>query len=182
MADTIATYPQLQRLSVPVSPNLEIAFGYEGDREWVCFYHKVCGSEVFYNDGDGAREGYADAYISFLQHPTVRPHIRKLERELGLDAAARLRVVLLLHRLTRTLYVADFDDALARVWSAKRSDPTSRVSREAYQEKVRILSKLDEGQLIGGRSVADVVLEEHSKQINDLSDWLSSRPERFAHH
>jgi hypothetical protein len=64
----------MERLSVPVPPNLEAAFGYDsGDAaRCVAFYWEPCGDELAFDDGRyGVVGANWEAWQAFLQHPAV---------------------------------------------------------------------------------------------------------------
>lgn len=169
MEDTMTASTLLRRLSAPVPPTLEVAMGYGGDREWVYFWTDPRSLDTFYNDGEGHKWAYPDAYIRYVRHPRVRSHLASLGGHQG------LRTVLLLHRPTRTAYTADVDEAVSRVWAQRRTNLLRRTSHEAGREEARTIDRLTTR--AHDRSAVDGILEEHARALDEMSEWLSAQPD-----
>src|ERR1051326_4995726 len=91
-------------LPVPVPPMLEQALDYPGQARLVAFCWSSLGDEAMY--ADGRRSGEADwaAYLTFVEHPRVEPHLRPYD--LG-SSEEEARAFLVLDRESRTLSVLD---------------------------------------------------------------------------
>jgi hypothetical protein len=128
----------MERLSVPVPPNLEAAFGYDGGdaARYVAFYWEPCGDELAFDDGRyGVVGANWEAWLGFLGHPAVSPALTCPScGGLGANCACwggqRFNLgnseqeaahVLLLDRRERVLYAAPRGEAmrlLAGLWAS----------------------------------------------------------------
>jgi hypothetical protein len=95
------TTERLIKLHVPVPPMLEEALGYTGNGKFVAFYWGA-GDEAYYDDGRSSATGEWDAYLAFVQHPTIEPALRPYH--LG-DSDSEATHELVLDREERKLYV-----------------------------------------------------------------------------
>ena len=96
-------------LPVPVPPMLEQALDYCGKARLVAFYWSPLGDEAMYDDG--LRSGVVDwnAYLAFVQHPLVEPHLFPFD--LG-SSEEEARHWLVLDREARTLSVLPAEEAV----------------------------------------------------------------------
>lgn len=65
----------MQRLPIPVPPQLEEAVGYPGDARYFALYWTPSGDEVVFDDGRGAGVGHGPGFLAFVRHPAVAPEL-----------------------------------------------------------------------------------------------------------
>jgi hypothetical protein len=97
-------------LPVPVPPMLEQALDYPGQARLVAFSWSSCGDEARYDDGHCAGEADWAAYLAFVKHPIVEPHLRPFDLGSSEDEAQQW---LVLDREARTLSVLPAEEAAA---------------------------------------------------------------------
>jgi hypothetical protein len=51
--------------------------GYQGEARYVAFYWQPAGDEAMYNDGRMAGDGDWWAWLGYVDHPTVAPHLMR---------------------------------------------------------------------------------------------------------
>lgn len=62
-------------LLIPCPPEVEQAIGYEGEARYCAFYWLPGCDEVVYDDGSSSGTGRWQAYLSFINHRRVQPHL-----------------------------------------------------------------------------------------------------------
>ena len=120
----------MRELPLPVPPRLAEALGYPGAAAWVSFCWQPAGDEVEYDDGRLAGTGEGHAYLRYIRHRAVAPHLAPYELGSS-DAPARHRLVL--DRQERKLYVATDQEARAHLraqWSPLEVRPASSWTAE----------------------------------------------------
>jgi hypothetical protein len=65
----------LEKLVVPAPPMLAAAIGYLGRARYVAFYWTPCGDEVIYSDGQISADGHWHAWLLFVRHHSIAPHL-----------------------------------------------------------------------------------------------------------
>jgi hypothetical protein len=178
------------RLSVPVPPMLEEAFGYPPGRalrpeetqpRFVAFYWTEGGDEASYSDGRRSGTGMLnnEAYLAFVCHPGVEPHLA--DYNLGAsDAEASHWFVL--DREERHLYVALAPAAerfLQRQWGdpPQKSAPLRvKDSAELEQLVANALNMHSWTEVTSVGSTADAMraLQEERQRTQDLQAWLNA--------
>jgi hypothetical protein len=93
-----------------VPPMLEQALGYPGQARLVAFYWSPIGDEAMYDDGRCSGDGNWHAYLAFVEHPTVEPHLHPFDLGSSEDEA---RHWLVLDREARTLSALPVEAAAA---------------------------------------------------------------------
>jgi hypothetical protein len=109
-------------LPVPVPPMLEQALDYPGQARLVAFYWSPSGDEATYNDGAQAGDGDWVAYLAFVQHPTVEPHLCPFDLGSSEEEAQHW---LVLDREARTLSVLPAEEAAALLQQQWDTRPAS---------------------------------------------------------
>lgn len=101
-------------LAVLVPPMLEQALGYdhEIDSRLVAFYWTPSGDELMYDDGQRAGDGEWHAWLLFVHHRAVAPHL--IGRQLG-NSDEPAREWLILDRRARRVYIAPAAQARAHL-------------------------------------------------------------------
>lgn len=92
----------MTKLEISLHPKLEKILGYPGLASRVVFYFDPGSETLMYDDGHTSGSGNSWAYLIWASHPSVKPHLLRLEGSL-----------LLLERRERSLYAATRDEALA---------------------------------------------------------------------
>ena len=108
MSKAVPTFTGLTPLNVPVPPILTTAIGYTGKARFVSFHWTPAGDEVYYSDGRISATGNWQAYLAFIRHPAVSPHLKGYN--FG-SSDSEAKHSLLLDRLYLALYVAPVRDA-----------------------------------------------------------------------
>src|ERR1051326_450013 len=90
----------LRTLPIPVPPMLEQALAYPGQARLVAFCWSSLGDEAMYADGRCSGEADWAAYLAFVEHPRVEPHLRPYD--LG-SSEEEARAFLMLDREARAL-------------------------------------------------------------------------------
>ena len=97
-------------LPVPVPPMLEQALDYPGQARLVAFFWSSLGDEAMYDDGRCSGEADWAAYLTFVEHPKVEPHLRPFDLGSSEEEAQHW---LVLDREARTLSVLPAEEAAA---------------------------------------------------------------------
>lgn len=158
MTNTAKAIDRWIPLQIPLPPMLERAWFYPYDAEWVSFYFSrgEPGKRMEILWDDGMHEPFPvpfDAWACYLRHPNVGIDLDPYD----LWGSNRL----LLHRPTRTMYVAPTDEAITRLrrqWDHLPAGGYQRWAVPALNTK-----------LPGWPD------PEHDQVINDMADWLSSQ-------
>jgi hypothetical protein len=119
----------LTPLDVPVPPMLATAIGYTGDARFVSFHWTPAGDEAYYSDGRISATGNWQAYLAYIQHPAVSPHLKGYDLGSS-DSDAKHALVLDQEHLA--LYVAPVREAekfLSEQWPKQ---PPIRMSKEEF--------------------------------------------------
>lgn len=130
----------MTKLELSLHPKLEKILGYPGLAPRVVFYLDPASDTLMYDDGQTSGSGNSWAYLIWASHPSVKPHLLRLEGSL-----------LLLDRRERRLYAATREEALAALkeggaaWHGLERLPTSdggRNWKEAQQMLADFMSWL----------------------------------------
>lgn len=65
----------LEKLVVPAAPMLAAAIGYPERMRYVAFYWTPYGDEVIYSDGRISANGHWHAWLLFVRHNSIAPHL-----------------------------------------------------------------------------------------------------------
>jgi hypothetical protein len=66
---------EIERIPVDCPPMLVEALGYEGRLRHVAFWRSPAGDILRYADGETQGEGTLPAWLTFVEHPSVWPHL-----------------------------------------------------------------------------------------------------------
>ena len=120
-------------LNVPVPPMLAKAIGYKGQARLVSFQWTPYGDETDYSDGRVQATGNWQAFLAFIHHPAVSPHLKHYD--LG-SSDSEANHALILDQEQQALYVAPVKEAqkfLAEQWL---KEPPIHMSQEEYMALV----------------------------------------------
>src|ERR1051326_3772375 len=118
----------LKTLPIRVPPMLEQALDYPGQARLVAFFWSPMGDEAVYDDGLRSCEADWAAYLTFVEHPKVEPHLRAYDLGSSEEEAQHW---LVLDRETRTLSVLPAQEAamlLQQQWDSRPVLPLRLVA------------------------------------------------------
>ncbi len=163
-------------LPVPVPPMLEEAMGYDGEARLIACYWGG-GDEAYYTDGYRSPCGERDAFLLFIEHPTVAPALDGYDFGSSEDEA---RHWLLLDRERRQLSVATVAVAqrlLKAQWNIPELEPVLVVDEEAWARLVREietrLARIAPQQIL-------TAMQQQQRLLQELRDWLDHQPTRAS--
>ena len=67
---------QLKQIAISSPPILAEAIGYPGCSRYVAFYWTPYGDEVMYSDGRISADGHWHAWLLFIRHKSIAPHLQ----------------------------------------------------------------------------------------------------------
>lgn len=170
----------LTPLPIPVPPMLEQALGYDHEHPsaWVGFYWEPAGDEARYADGQRAGDGDWSAYLLYVRHARVAPHLAGYNLGSSDEPAAHY---LLLDRRERRRYVAPARAArehLRAQWSWDKR-PAAEWTPEDW---ARVQASVEEAMRQAPRqSQAGIVAEVRARMAaqrrlcEELAAWLNER-------
>lgn len=68
-------HTSLKQLAAAAPPMLAEAIGYPGHARYVAFYWTPCGDEVIFSDGRISADGHWPAWLLFVRHNSIAPHL-----------------------------------------------------------------------------------------------------------
>src|SRR5262245_9226680 len=98
----------LTSVNIPVPPMLALAIGYMGDAQFVSFQWSPYGDEAEYSDGRLSATGDWQAFLAYVQHPAVSPHLEGYD--LG-SSESEAKHALILDREHFEVFIAPVRDA-----------------------------------------------------------------------
>jgi hypothetical protein len=117
----------LTTLNVPVPPMLARAIGYTGNARFVSFQWTPAGDETDYSDGRVSATGNWQAFLAYIHHPAVSPHLKDFD--FG-SSDSEAKHALILDQKELALFVAPVREAekfLSEQWP---KEPPIRMSKE----------------------------------------------------
>src|ERR687896_2600038 len=108
MRKSIKESKGLTPLPAPVPPILAQAIGYTGDARYVAFNWTPYGDEAEYFDGRSSATGNWQAFLAYIQHPAVSPHLN--DYDFG-SSESEAKHALILDRENTAVYVAPVKEA-----------------------------------------------------------------------
>jgi hypothetical protein len=124
--------PTLTPLNIPVPPMLAKAIGYTGQARFVSFQWTPYGDETDYSDGRVHAIGNWQAFLAFIHHPVVSPHLKGYD--LG-SSDSEAKHALILDQEQLALFVAPVREAqkfLAEQWPKELPIRMSKEEWAAY--------------------------------------------------
>ncbi|HLV98698.1 MAG TPA: hypothetical protein VKT82_08485 [Ktedonobacterales bacterium] len=163
-------------LPVPVPPMLEQALGYPGQARLVAFFWSPRGDEAMHDDGRCTGVGDWTAYLAFIKHPTVEPHVRPFDLGSSEEEAQHW---LVLDRETRTLSVLPVQQAALLLLQQWGIQPALPLRWEALDPTPRFLETLTgkRGWRVVWRDGAPVAQRRRvqEEQVESLCCWLNQQ-------
>jgi hypothetical protein len=93
MSKVVKALEGITPLKAPVPPMLATAIGYKGDARFVSFHWTPYGDEAEYSDGRLSATGNWQAFLAYIQHPAVSPHLR--DYDLGSSDSEAMHALIL---------------------------------------------------------------------------------------
>jgi hypothetical protein len=169
MNKAVKVFKSLTPLKVPVPPMLGIAIGYKGEARFVSFQWTPYGDEADYSNGQISAIGEWQAFLAYIRHPAVSPHLR------GYDfgsSDSEAKHALILDREKLELFVASVKEPerfLTEQWPPQLP---LRMSREEYSALVmQALKNVQQRREIDMEEVHRRI-EEQSTLIEEMQQWL----------
>jgi hypothetical protein len=164
-----AAVPGLTPLNIPVPPMLAKAIGYSGKARFVSFQWTPYGDETDYSDGRVSATGNWQAFLAFIHHPIVSPHLE--EYNLG-SSDYEAKHALILDQKELTLFVAPVREAekfLSEQWP---KEPPVTMSQEEYT--VLVMKVLKNVKPPKDVSIAEIQwrIERQYAIVEELQQWL----------
>jgi hypothetical protein len=119
----------LTSLNIPVPPMLAKSIGYTGAARFVSFHWTPAGDETDYSDGRVSATGNWQAFLAFIHHPAIMPHLEHYD--FG-SSDSEAKHALILDQEQQALFVAPVREAekfLSEQWP---NGPPVTMSREEY--------------------------------------------------
>jgi hypothetical protein len=172
MSKTAKSVATLTPLNVPVPPMLARAIGYTGKARFVSFQWTPYGDETDYSDGRVSATGNWQAFLAFIQHPAVSPHLK--DYDFG-SSDSEAKHALILDQKELTLFVAPVREAekfLSEQWPKV---PPVTMSQEAYTALV--MKALKNVTPPTDVSIAEIQrrIERQYALVDELQQWLDKQ-------
>jgi hypothetical protein len=163
-------------LPVPVPPMLELALDYPGQARLLAFFWSPMGDEALYHDGQRSGVGDWTAYLAFVRHPLVEPHLRSFD--LG-SSEEEARHWLVLDREARSLSVLPAEEAallLSQQWATRPALPLQWAALDPIPE---LLADITGKRRWRAVSIDMVPVPQHrpeqAARLEDLLTWLDQQ-------
>ena len=164
-------------LPIPVPPMLEQAVDYPGQARLVAFFWSPLSDEALYHDGQRSGEVAWEAYLAFVKHPTVEPHLRPFD--LG-SSEEEARHWLVLDREARTLSVLPVEKAAALLqqqWGTRPALPLHWEALDPVPELLATLTNKRGWSLVWKDGAPVAQRQEQAAQVEALCCWLNQQQE-----
>lgn len=160
-------------LPIPVPPMLEEAMGYDGEARLVAFYWGG-GDEAYYADGYRSACGEWDAFLLFIEHPSVASALQSYDFGSSEDEARHWLILDREHRHLSVAPVAAAQRLLKAQWSLPDPEPVLVVDEEAW---ARVCAEIEErcAQITPQQIMTAIAA--HQRLLKALRDWLDRRLE-----
>jgi hypothetical protein len=172
MSKGAKAFSDLTPLNVPVPPMLAKAIGYRGEARFVSFQWIPYGDEADYSDGRTSATGNWQAFLAFIHHTAVSPHLKGYD--LG-SSDSEAKYALILDQEQQALFVAPVKEAERFLQEQWPKEPPIRMSQEEYAAFVtKALKNL--------RPPKDISMDEIQRRIEqqyaiveELQQWLDKQ-------
>jgi hypothetical protein len=162
----------LTPLNIPVPPMLATAIGYTGEARFISFQWTPTGDETDYSDGSVSATGNWQAFLAFIQHPAVSPHLK--DYDFG-SSDSEAKHALILDQKELALFVAPVREAekfLSEQWP---KEPPVTMSQEEYTALV--MKALKNVKPPKDASIAEIQqrIERQYALVEELQQWLDKQ-------
>jgi hypothetical protein len=162
----------LTPLNAPVPPMLATAIGYKSDARFVSFHWTPAGDETDYSDGRVSATGNWQAFLAYIHHPAVSPHLKDFD--FG-SSDSEAKHALILDQKELALFVAPVREAekfLSEQWP---KEPPVTMSQEEYTALV--MKALKNVKPPKDVSIAEIQrrIERQYAPVEELQQWLDKQ-------
>ena len=172
MSKAVKGLQGLTHLHVPVPPMLAKAIGYTGNARYVAFHWTPYGDEAEYFDGRMSATGNWQAFLAYIQHPAVSPHLQ--DYDLG-SSESEAKHALILDREQLEVFIAPVKAAEKFLMQQRLPWPPMRMSQEEYLAKISLaLKKIQPPSDI---DIAEIQrrIDEQYALVGALQRWLDKQ-------
>jgi hypothetical protein len=160
----------LTPLQAPVPPMLAKAIGYTGEAQYVSFHWTPYGDETDYSDGRITATGSWQAFLAYIQHPAVSPHLQ--DYDLG-SSESEAKHVLILDREKHELLIALVKEGQKFLTEQWPPEQHIRMSQGEYLAKLSAVLKhvKKPGDIIDVEEIQRRIDEQYNL-IEEMQRWL----------
>ncbi|HWP45247.1 MAG TPA: hypothetical protein VNO14_18540 [Blastocatellia bacterium] len=151
-------------LKVHVPEELEAAVGYKGQARYLAMYWTPAGDEAMIDDGEVAFDGNWHAYLAFIEHPYIRPHL--FGAQLG-NSDEEARQILIIDRENRSLAIAEWREGHRFLIDQHGPRPEIQLSKAEWDELFKRINQ-------GLREIKPPSHEEIMQMMHDQEAVVSS--------
>ena len=160
--------------ALPYPPNLAEVLGYSGPERYVAWWWDPAGQEACYADRTRTAMGAARnaAWLTFIQHPVVRPHLTGWQLGTTGDAP---RHALVIDREKEAVYAGEKEAVLAWLTETPTpsADPTPlTVTREDLD---RLMEEAHHAMQQATPGLVMEALRKDQQVLETLKDWLDQQ-------
>ena len=156
-------------LPIPVPPQLEAAVGYPGEARWVALCWTSLGDTCVYDDGRLSGTGHGWAYLGFVRHAAVAPHLAHADLGSSEDEG---RERLLIDRTERRAYLCGSAEARSLVCRQWPDEPAVELTREEWSAVVEDVRQRMLSRPLPGMDQLMRQMREHSSLVADMIRFL----------
>ena len=169
----------LKQLAVAAPPMLAEAIGYPGCARYVAFHWTPFGDEVVYSDGRLSADGHWPAWLLFVRHNSIAPHLEAYNLGSSDEEATHW---LLVDRVNRTMYVGTPGEVYPVLKGQFASQveatemPEGEQTREITLEDFRSL--IESFVEVRGPRPEEIIesMREQAARTEELQVWRDSKP------
>jgi hypothetical protein len=169
MKKAVIAVTDLTPLNIPVPPMLAKAIGYTGEARFVSFQWTPYGDETDYSDGRVRPTGNWQAFLAYIRHPAVSPHLG--DYDFG-SSETEARHALILDQVKPALFVAPVREAekfLSEQWPTKQSITMSQ--RKYTAQVMKALKNVKPPKDISINEIQRRIEEQYAL-VESLQQWL----------
>jgi len=156
-------------LPIPVPPQLEAAVGYPGGARWVALCWTSLGDTCLYDDGRLSGTGHGWAYLGFVRHAAVAPHLRHADLGSSEDEG---RERILLDRTERRAYLAVASQARSFLREQFPAEQEVELTADQWRAIVEDVRQRMLSRPLPGMDQLMRQMREHSALVADMIRFL----------
>jgi hypothetical protein len=170
MKKAVSAFTGITPLNVPVPPMLAKAIGYTGKARFVSFQWTPYGDETDYSDGRVRATGNWQAFLAYIQHPAISPHLG--DYDLG-SSESEAKHALLLDLDELALYVGpvkEVKDFLShQKWPTQQPVGMTQAEYAAFVAKA--LKNVKPPKHVGVEEIQRRIDQQYAL-VEELQQWL----------